>query len=131
MSDNPWVVDNLKDFWFMNCPECVYKTRTENSFQDHAFENHPLSFVLFETYAKNNPENNNCDDPPEIDSVEQDGTNNFVVKFKEEEDKVENILKGSLDSIPSPLPSVKIQIMGRKVCLRLKAKHCMALSTNF
>ena len=32
--------------------------------------------------------------------------------------KVENILKGSLDSIPSPSPSVKIQIMGGKVCLR-------------
>ena len=27
--------------------------------------------------------------------------------------KVEKILKGSLDSIPSPAPSVKIQIMGR------------------
>ena len=31
--------------------------------------------------------------------------------------KVEKILKGSLDSIPSRSPSVKIQIMGRKVCL--------------
>ena len=30
--------------------------------------------------------------------------------------KVEKILKGSLDSITSP--SVKIEIMGRKVCLR-------------
>ena len=28
--------------------------------------------------------------------------------------KVEKILKGSLDSIPSPLPSVEIQIMGGK-----------------
>jgi hypothetical protein len=28
--------------------------------------------------------------------------------------KVENILKGSLDLIPSPSPSVKNQIMGRK-----------------
>jgi hypothetical protein len=28
--------------------------------------------------------------------------------------KVENILKGSLDSIPSSSPSVKIQIMGGK-----------------
>ena len=36
--------------------------------------------------------------------------------------KVENILKGSLVSIPSPLPSVKIQIMGGKVCLRCKDK---------
>ena len=32
--------------------------------------------------------------------------------------KVEKILKGSLDSIPSPTPSVKIQIMGGKVCLQ-------------
>ena len=29
---------------------------------------------------------------------------------------VEKILKGSLDSIPSPSPSVKIQIMGGKLC---------------
>ena len=34
--------------------------------------------------------------------------------------KVEKFLKGSLDSIPSP--SVKIQIMGGKVCLRCKGK---------
>ena len=32
--------------------------------------------------------------------------------------KVEKILKGSLDSIPSLSPSVKIQIMDKKVCLR-------------
>ena len=32
--------------------------------------------------------------------------------------KVEKILKGSLDSIPSPSTSVKIQNMGGKVCLR-------------
>ena len=32
--------------------------------------------------------------------------------------KVENILKGSLDLIPSPSPSVKIQIMGWKVYSR-------------
>ena len=36
--------------------------------------------------------------------------------------KVENMLKGSLDSIPSPSPSVKIQIMGVKVCLWCKGK---------
>ena len=34
--------------------------------------------------------------------------------------KVEKILKGSLDLIPSP--SVKIQIMGGKVCLMCKGK---------
>ena len=36
--------------------------------------------------------------------------------------KVEKILKGSLDSIPSPSPSVKIQIMGGKICLRCRGK---------
>ena len=36
--------------------------------------------------------------------------------------KVEKILKGSLDSIPSPSPSVKIQIMVGKVCSKCKAK---------
>ena len=36
--------------------------------------------------------------------------------------KVEKKIKGSLDSIPSPLPSVKIQIMGGKVCLRCEGK---------
>ena len=32
--------------------------------------------------------------------------------------KVEKILKGSLNLIPSPSPSLKIQIMGNKVCLK-------------
>ena len=36
--------------------------------------------------------------------------------------KVEKILKGSLDSITSPLTSVKIQIMGGKICLMCKGK---------
>ena len=42
-------------------------------------------------------------------------------------------MKGILDSIPSPSPSVKIRIMGRKVCLRCKGKtlditqQCLAL----
>ena len=36
--------------------------------------------------------------------------------------KVEKILKGRLDSIPSPSHSVKIQIMDGKVCLRCKGK---------
>ena len=41
--------------------------------------------------------------------------------------KVEKILKGSLDLIPSPSPSVKIQIMGGKVCLRFKGKTLLGV----
>ena len=41
--------------------------------------------------------------------------------------KVEKILKGSLDSIPSPSPSMKIQIMVGKVCLRCKGKTLLGI----
>ena len=41
--------------------------------------------------------------------------------------KVGNILKGSLDSIPSPSSSVKIQIMGGKVHLRCKSKTLLGI----
>ena len=51
--------------------------------------------------------------------------------------KVEKILKGSLDWIPSPSSSVKIQIMSGKVCLRcegktklLKTKSLLTLLSN-
>ena len=39
--------------------------------------------------------------------------------------KVKKILKGSLDSIPSP--SVKIQTMGGKVCLICKGKTLLGI----
>jgi hypothetical protein len=44
--------------------------------------------------------------------------------------KVEKILKGSLDLIPSPSPLVKIQIMGGKVCLRCKGKTLLGPATK-
>ena len=42
--------------------------------------------------------------------------------------KVEKILKGSLDSISSPSPSWRIQIMGGKVCLRCKSKTLLGIA---
>ena len=41
--------------------------------------------------------------------------------------KVEKILKGSLDSIPSPSHSVKVQIMGGKVCLMCEGKTLLGI----
>ena len=41
--------------------------------------------------------------------------------------KVEKMLKGSLDSIQSPSPSVKIRIMGGNVCLRCKGKTLLGV----
>ena len=36
--------------------------------------------------------------------------------------RVENVLKGGLDLIPSPSPSIEIQIIGANVCVRCKGK---------
>ena len=47
-TENPWKVDNIKAFSFLNCPECSFKVKDENSFQNHAVKNHPLSSVLFD-----------------------------------------------------------------------------------
>ena len=44
--------------------------------------------------------------------------------------KVKKILKGSPDLIPSPSPSLKIQIMGGKVCLKCKGKTLLGVVTN-
>ena len=52
MSVNPWIVENIQAFSLLNCPECVFKTRTEVMFKNHAVSNHPLSCVLFEKSTK-------------------------------------------------------------------------------
>ena len=48
MSNNPWLVDSAQAFLFLNCPECIFKTKEEKTFECHAVKNHPLSCVLFD-----------------------------------------------------------------------------------
>ena len=40
---NPWLVEDLDDFYFLCCPECAYKSKDDEAFMDHAVENHPKS----------------------------------------------------------------------------------------
>ena len=53
----------------------------------------------------------------------------FLIKFDHfrKPFKVEKILEGSLDSIPPPSPSVKIQIMSSNTCLRCKGKTLLGV----
>ena len=44
---NPWLVENIQEFLFLNCPECAFKSKEENIFQDHAVKNHSLSHIFF------------------------------------------------------------------------------------
>ena len=47
MSINPWIVDNIQEFYFLKCPECDFLNKEVSDFQDHAVDNHPLSVVFF------------------------------------------------------------------------------------
>ena len=47
MDGNPWKVDSIEAFSFLNCPECMFRTKEENFFGFHAARNHPLSIAFF------------------------------------------------------------------------------------
>ena len=47
MALNPWNVQNISEFNFFCCPECVYRSKEETSFQSHAIQNHPRSRIFF------------------------------------------------------------------------------------
>ena len=71
-SYNPWTVNSVHEFWFLNCPECQFNTKEEEFFRAHAIENHPASLNNIKKtvkeealdnsfeYKQNNFENN-CD----------------------------------------------------------------------
>ena len=48
-SYNPWVVASLDEFNFLCCPECIFRTKEEITFQVHAMQNHPLSNTFFKS----------------------------------------------------------------------------------
>ena len=48
MNANPWLVDSIKAFSFLNCPECAFRTKGENLFAYHAAKNHPLSSAFYD-----------------------------------------------------------------------------------
>ena len=47
IQDSSFNTSCIQAFYCLKCPECEYNTIDENYFEDHAIENHPLSFVLF------------------------------------------------------------------------------------
>ena len=60
MVENPWLVDSIHDFSSFQCPECIFNSKEEPEFKNHALENHPLSIEFFggkyeEEYDENFP----------------------------------------------------------------------------
>ena len=63
--DNPWKVDSIKAFSCLKCPECLFNTKEEDLFQDHAVKNHPSSSLLFDKsdrLIKNSAKSGSIDD---------------------------------------------------------------------
>ena len=54
MTENPWQVESIQAFSIFQCPECLFETEEEIQFENHATENHSLSFVLFGKKSKSN-----------------------------------------------------------------------------
>lgn len=52
MAKNPWNVNSIQDFRYLNCPECHFKVKNEQIFQNHAMKNHPLSSIFFDGIIK-------------------------------------------------------------------------------
>ena len=45
---NPWLVESIQAFSFLNCPECDFRSKEENLFAYHAAKHHPLSTAFYE-----------------------------------------------------------------------------------
>ena len=81
---------------------------------------HTVDEVLFRTHV---PKQFSAPNLPELNRSQVHAVRHALQRpLSLIQGKVEKILKGSLDSIPSPSPSVKIQIIGGQICLRCKGK---------
>ena len=44
MDYDNWVVDSIGAFTFLRNPECIYNTKMDKNFSEHACRNLPMSF---------------------------------------------------------------------------------------
>ena len=88
MDFNPWRVESIQEFSFLKCPECPFDSKEEDAFENHAIENHPLSFILFVKAVKEE-----CyEDPLQIKEVHEKqniDNSNTHIDFVHEEKKLE------------------------------------------
>ena len=115
MPDNPWQVKNVQAFLFLNCPECQFKTKKQNSFQDHAVERHPSSVVLFNNINEN--------DPLEVESYTKNERLDFEdLEFKcvPNEETLEDIMFPNINKVTNKKPKMCTKRLRR---LREKKLH--------
>ena len=83
MNSNPWQVNSIDAFYYLKCPECMFFSKKEIDFKDHAIKNHLMSNILFENLAqheqKSNIDQDNIDVP--LTSTQ---SNSLIDPLKEE-----------------------------------------------
>ena len=94
---NPWMVDSIKDFWFLNCPECNFKAKEEISFQKHAIEEHPFCNVLFKAYNSIEIDPLKVDSTVKYDIDSMSELNAFRPKEHFEKLSIEDLKVGTLE----------------------------------
>ncbi len=98
--NNPWLVPSVEEFFFLCCPECVFRSKEESSFQTHALQNHPQSSALFYTNfphaadevkvekcdpddRNNDQDNNDSEDSESLDCAKCSKTFKTLFKLKQ------------------------------------------------
>ena len=98
MDVNPWQVDSIQEFSYFvsyyKCPECSFDVREQQVFQEHAIENHPLSYVLFGKKS----EDKEFHDPLKIEDFT---SNAMVVQYEKLPNKKEIQFKNNLQETQS------------------------------
>ena len=107
MDINPWQVKSIQEFSFLKCPECAFDSKEEDTFQNHAIENHPLAIILF-----GKPLKEECYEDPltivEHKLEDWDYTNENLVKSYLKNDAVEIHPKSRISKIFSEQPGVEL-----------------------
>merc|ERR1712051_182234 len=78
MGENPWQVHSIQAFSYLKCPECTFDTKKEDTFQNHATQNHPLSYVLFTKTIKKE----DFEDPLTLEITSDDMMPDLIENFK-------------------------------------------------
>ena len=92
MSENPWLVENLLPFLFLNCPECDFKSKTKTIFQNHAQQNHSSSYVFFEKLIEDDQIHTDMTEENEVLKKVVHDSNSLNAQFQNSEKILEEIM---------------------------------------
>jgi len=106
MATNPWNVNDIKEFWFLNCPECAFKTKMEKAFLHHALKNHRLS-TAFVLTTPANIENSNFGLAVENSDKKKFSSNHQTTK---EEKTLEELMFPDFEEETNEVPAILDEI---------------------